>query len=977
MPVAVTPKSASDEPMSRRLRPWIPLVITCASVGAVGLLKVCLYWFAGFDSPILLFFSAIALSAWVGGLRQGLVATGLSVLFVGAYLHALPLLDVNLWIVRVLMLTVDGIVISLVCGRMHDASARARMFAEDARRNSQRFEKIFASNMMGIVFSDREGRIQEANEYYLNLVGASSDDLRAGRLSWRQLTTPETLPQSLEALQKVLRTGTVQPFEKEYIRPDGQRVICSVAATMVNEDQMVGFILDVTETKRTELARLSESQIFLDSVVENIPNMIFVKDAQTLRFVRFNKAGEELLGLDSDELLGRNDYDLFPREQADQFTQADREVLRGRATVDIPEEPISTPRGQRVLHTKKIPVFDQRGEPQYLLGISEDITERRHMEQQRIELMKSEMALAEAEKTMRRLGFLTEASAALNRSLDIHAMMNTFARVLTRELASTCVVDIIDESGASFDRLAVTRGSRSGFAASIDSHVVADFQKLPLDSRAVHGPVATLRHGRVQLFPHLDDPTLRLALTPCPEQGAALNRHGARSMLIVPILYGTRILGAITLLAPDGETRFGDLEVSITQDLAKRAAFAIENANLFSRANEASRTKSAFLANISHEIRTPLGAMIGFAELSLEEGGLSSGQAEFIQKIVKNGQQLLRIVNDVLDISKVESDHLQVDRIDFSLTRLLDETISLLATQAEIKGLSLKLRRQADVPEFVNTDPLRLRQILINIIGNSIKFTESGGITVDVSLLARTPENAAKLLFLIRDSGVGIDEKQARRLFEPFAQGDESMARKFGGTGLGLHLSRKLARLLGGDVELESSQPRQGSVFRVTVDVGLSAQIALTPASETTGLPPAKLSGSLLVVEDSIDNQILIQAFLGAEELRIEVANNGADALTKTADTTYDLILMDIQMPVMDGFEAIHHLRDRGYSGPVVALTAHGMKGDRERCLDHGFTDYLSKPISRQSLVECVQRNLGRVPAPKDQSSASGLESST
>lgn len=959
----------------------MPTLITILAVAAILVLKVVLLELLQFDSPILLFFSAIAFSAWYGGQRQGFLATGLSVGFIILYLMNYREIEVHLWAVRLLMLSLDGIVISLVCGKMHRASARAQSLGREAQLNSERFHKIFTSDMIGIVISDTEGNIEEANDYFLKLVGYTQADLQAKRLSWKMLTTPDTLDASLKALREVLESGTAQPFEKEYLRSDGRRVICSVAATRVNESQMVGFILDLTESKRVQTAQLSESQIFLDSVVENIPNMIFVKDANNLRFVRFNKAGEELLGLDSDNLLGRNDFDLFPPEQAEHFTKADREVLRGHATVDIPEEPISTPQGIRILHTKKIPVYDQDGEAQYLLGISEDITEKKKAEKQKIELLQSELALTEAEKTAQRLAFLTEASAALNRSLDIHAMLNTFARVMIREMASTCVIDILSEDGESFDRLAVTRGSRSGTNEAIDSHVVADFQRLPFDLPAEDrartngeiGPRPTLRHGRVQLHPELEEGAICQALTPCPEQGAALNRAGAKSLLVVPILYGTRILGAITLIAPDADRVFDELDISLSQDLAKRAAFAIENANLFSRANEASRAKSAFLANISHEIRTPLGAMIGFAELSLEEGSLNPAQSEHIQKIVKNGQQLLRIVNDVLDISKVESDHLQVDRVDFSLPRLLDEVISLLRNQAESKGLRLSLEKSANLPESVSTDPLRLRQILINMIGNAIKFTERGSVQVLASVSARSSGDAATLVFRILDTGLGIDDTQARRLFEPFVQADESMARKFGGTGLGLHLSRKLARLLGGDVELESSRPDAGSTFRVTIDVQLPLVSPPKDAPAPAAGAHAKLRGRLLVVEDSVDNQILIQAFLAGEDLQIDLAENGREGLEKALATAYDLILMDIQMPVMDGFEAIKQLRAHGHFGQVVALTAHGMKGDRERCLEQGFNDYLSKPISRQSLVECVKANLPQG-TPKDQSSSPGLE---
>jgi PAS domain S-box-containing protein len=952
--------------MTNALLKTAPYLVTTACVLAVSLFKFVLLHYANVDSPVLLYFSAIAFAAWYGGLRQGVLATLLSMAAVVGYIAKLTHVTISqdVWAIRLGMLAVDGIVVSLMSAKIHRESARASLASQEAVVNSRRFQKIFGSDMIGMFFSDAEGTIQEANDYFLSLLGYTREDLKAGKLSWKNLTSPETMQAGLDAQKIALSQGTVRPFEQEYVKANGERIACSVAATLINEDQVVAFVLDITASKRAQLAQLSQSQVFLDSVVENIPNMIFVKDAVDLRFVRFNRAGEKLLGLDSDHLLGRNDFDLFPTEQAEIFIRADRQALDGGKAVDIPEEPIQTPDGIRLLHTKKIPILDAEGRPQYLLGISEDITEKRKSERQKIELMASEMALSEAERTARRLRFLSEASAALNRSLDIHAMLGSFARVLIREMASTCVIDILDDSGSTFDRLAITRGRRSGESTIVDSHIVVDFLKCKIDPAMPVGPMPTLRTGQPQIYRHLDDASLQTALTPCAEQGAQLNRDGVTSMLIVPILYHTKILGSITLLAPEAKVEFDELDMSVAQDLAKRAAFAIENAALYSRASEASRTKSAFLANISHEIRTPLGAMIGFAELSLGEQNLSSGENEYIQKILKNGQQLLRIVNDVLDISKVESDRLQIDRVDFSLPRLLEDIVSLLQTQAENKGLQLTLHKATDLPVMISTDPLRLRQILINMIGNAIKFTEKGRVEVAVEV-ATNPvagDGPARLSFLIKDTGLGIDDEQAARLFEPFVQADESMTRKFGGTGLGLYLSRKLARLLGGDVKLQSSLLGQGSVFRVDIEVQMAEPALVTAAA----VPPPKaardlttqLQGRILVVEDSIDNQILIQAFLQNEALSIDVADNGLEGVSKANEKNYDLILMDIQMPIMDGFEAIQLLRSKGYRGHVVALTAHGMKGDRERCLEQGFDDYLCKPISRQSLVECVSKNL-------------------
>lgn len=951
-------KDANPTAVESFRRRFLPSSVTIAIVALTIAIKMALFHTMLFESPILLLFSAIAFAAWYGGFTQGMLALVLALVFVLYYALVLSTanLPVDVWLMRIALLVIDGFVISLVCAKLRSASQTAKNAAHEAAVNDNRFKSIFASDMIGIIFFEFDGRILDANDYALNMLGIGRAELKSGALTWQMFTPEDHIQVSLDALEALKLSGTAKPFEKDYLRRDGSRRSCSVSATVVGNNQIVSFVLDITDSKRVQIARLSESQIFLDSVIENIPNMIFVKEAKDLRFVRFNKAGEKLLGYSRDQLLGRNDHDLFPKEQAETFTKADRQVLRRGAVVDIAEEPIQTSQGDKLLHTKKIPIMDSSGTAQYLLGISEDITERRHTEDQRIELLQSELARTEAEKAASRLRFLTEASTALNRSLDIQVMLNAFAKVLVGEMAGTCMIDLLDDEGPGFERLAVSRET--------ESHPL-DFIKCDINAAATAGPSVTLLTGRVQMFSQLSDQQLQDALRPCPDCLKTFRTPGPRSILIVPILYHTKVLGSITLVAIDSQRVYDELDLSVTQDLAKRAALAIENALLYSRAAEASRTKSAFLANISHEIRTPLGAMIGFAELSLEEQNLSAGNQEYIQKILKNGQQLLRIVNDVLDISKVESDRLQIERVKFSLPRLLDDVLSLLQTQAENKGISLALSKDQNIPQMVVSDPLRLRQILINMIGNAIKFTETGAVHVTARFQTSGGENAqsGNLSFLIEDTGVGITHEQARRLFEPFVQADESMTRKFGGTGLGLYISRKLARLLGGTVELQTSEPGQGSVFHVSVVVQL-AGVARSEGEylETSRAIPQALKGRVLVVEDSIDNQTLIQAFLQNQKLEIDLASNGKEGLQKTKIAPYDLILMDIQMPVMDGFEAIQALRSEGYTGQVVALTAHGMKGDRERCLEQGFDDYLCKPISRHSLLECVGKHLTESP---------------
>lgn len=676
--------------------------------------------------------------------------------------------------------------------------------------------------------------------------------------------------------------------------------------------------------------------------------MIFVKEASDLRFVRFNKAGQNLLGLSQDQLVGKNDFDLFPKEQAAFFTEKDRAVIKNGVVVDIPEEPLLTPAGLRSLHTKKIPIFDKSGKALYLLGISEDITERKQADQQRLDLIQAQAARMEAEKSAQRLSFLSEASAALNESLDINDMLESFSRVVVHHIADACLVDFYDSKIQRFDRIAAS--SRHTVLRS----TTPDWRgRLKLNG-SDGGIVEVTASGKPVVHSHVPE-NLASLLGISSESLRRLLPEGSGSLLILPLSQHGETIGTLTLISRDSG-RYDEIDLSIALDLAKRASFAIDNALLYSRANEASRAKSAFLANISHELRTPLGAMLGFAELALEEGDLSDNQAQHLTTIARNGHQLLRIVDEVLDLSKVESDRLEIERLSFNLPKLLSDVTMLLSLKAEEKGLRLGLNIQGELPTYIKTDPLRLRQIILNMIGNAIKFTQKGG--VDVQVRYRPGRDAAHGLLdiLVVDTGIGIFPEQAQKLFHPFVQADGSMTRKFGGTGLGLFLSRKLARLLGGDVVLAHSNPDEGSAFRVTLEV------EETEKSTASVERPLDLSlratsahdNRVLVVDDAKENRMLVYAYLSRMGLQSELAENGKEGVSKALAGDYAVILMDLQMPEMDGFEALQMLRASGFNRPIIALTAHAMKGDRERCLQSGFDDYLSKPLSRQALSDCL-----------------------
>lgn len=370
-----------------------------------------------------------------------------------------------------------------------------------------------------------------------------------------------------------------------------------------------------------------------------------------------------------------------------------------------------------------------------------------------------------------------------------------------------------------------------------------------------------------------------------------------------------------------------------------------EARRLAKEASEASLSKSRFLANVSHEFRTPLGVISGFSDMLLESPKIEAEERKWTETISRNSRQLGVLIDDLLDLAKAENEKISVQWSTFSAVEVIEDVINSLNLQAAKKEIDLIFQTQLPKSYLVTSDQARFRQILINLINNAVKFTPKG--KVRVFLRSPSPE---KIEVSIEDSGIGIAPNQATGLFQPFAQADNPASRRFGGTGLGLALSKKLTGLLGGDLWLQKSEPDRGSVFTFTV--AHQKEVPLKPAPESQ--PPLKqidFSGrKILAAEDSPDNQSLLRHFLRPTGVELTFANNGIEAVALAMNKEFDLILMDIQMPEMDGFEAVLRLRDQNWKGPIIALSAHAHQAERERALKGGFNDYLVKPISRDKL---------------------------
>jgi PAS domain S-box-containing protein len=454
-----------------------------------------------------------------------------------------------------------------------------------------------------------------------------------------------------------------------------------------------------------------------------------------------------------------------------------------------------------------------------------------------------------------------------------------------------------------------------------------------------------------------------------------ISRHDMSAFAGFPLTRQSDVIGVVAMYSrqPILPHRVDTLEV-----LAQLTAAALRNVQqiddlLNSRraAENANLAKSEFLANMSHEIRTPMTAILGYADILAKTFESHSEANDAVNTIRHNGRHLLTIVNDILDMSKIEARQMTTERMTTSPAALLNEVISLMHERATAKNVPLVLQCEGPLPETIESDPTRLRQILLNLLGNAIKFTSSGNVTILVSLT--NTEASPALRIQVRDTGIGMTPDQCVKLlqFEAFSQADTSTTREFGGTGLGLRISDALAKLLGGKIEVQSTLG-VGSTIGVTVDIGDISTVPMLdsyplekvgnlPASSTDGTDQdnAPLRGMwILLVEDGLDNQRLLSFLLRKAGADVEIAENGEVAVARleSSEREFDVILMDMQMPILDGYAATRLLRDRGYELPIIALTAHAMSEDRAKCLDAGCDDFLTKPIDRDLLIDTCRK---------------------
>lgn len=460
-----------------------------------------------------------------------------------------------------------------------------------------------------------------------------------------------------------------------------------------------------------------------------------------------------------------------------------------------------------------------------------------------------------------------------------------------------------------------------------------------------------------------------------PSLSRLLGPYSRAEDWIVSVIPTRQRTDQLLMVAGNLREPFSRLQKELLDNVISHVGLGVDKINLIESAQISSRSKSAFLANMSHEIRTPLNALMGFSEMLAGKQLSDVRRLSIANSIRKNSEYLTRLIDDVLDLSKIEAGKLKIHHRRIRLANLLSEVKSVIDLKASEKNLRFEIRAGGLLPTDVFVDDVRLKQILLNVCGNAVKFTNQGSVRVAVSCRKRG-ENFGDLIFYVEDTGLGISEEAQKNLFKPFSQGDETTTRKFGGSGLGLALSSRLANELGGSLRLIRSLKEVGSVFEIVVPTGDLRGVEWTeslvipqPHNYPQVVPDAvasRLDGiRILLVEDSLDNQEIFTFFLKNAGAQVEVVENGRDAVERASTESFDLILMDIQIPGIDGKEATRRLRAKGCMTTIVALTAHAMREEKDSCIQAGCDGQITKPIGEREFIEAVAGYLSRPNVPR------------
>jgi PAS domain S-box-containing protein len=809
-----------------------------------------------------------------------------------------------------------------------------RKQAEEALRESEGKYRLLVENLNDVIYTiDAQGVLTYISSAVEQLCGYSPDEV-IGQFFGRFIY-PEDLPALLASFQRSME-GRIEPFEFRIVDKAGAvRYVRSSSRLLLKDNEKLGLsgvITDITERRRAE-ASLRDSREYLNQIINTIGDPIFVKDSEH-RLVLVNDAECILAGRPREELLGKTDYDFFPREQVDVFWKQDDLVLES-GQENANEETITDAEGNvRTIITKKTLHMDKDG-GKFIVGVIRDITKRKHAEE---ELHKKDVLLNAVALATNILLTETDLKSAIKQTLELLGSASEVDRIRVFQNRQS-------DDGRHLATL-YQEWRREGDRSCRDDHDLQDTAFYPaVDCWYEALSAGHLIKGPVSYFPE--------------SERRMLQSQNIISILAIPILIEGQFWGAVSFEDCHCERIWTGSNVHILHSSAASIGSAIARKhveNELRKAKDAAEAgalaKSQFMANMSHELRTPMNAVIGMTSLLLEEE-ITADQRDCIETIRSSGEDLMFLINSLLDFTKMNEQKVELESQAFELRRCIEDAMDLLAGEASRKDLKLSCRIDGKTPEMIIGDPTRLRQILGNLLNNAVKFTEKGSVTVTVHSLQIDEHH--RIHFEIQDTGIGIAEDQMHNIFEPFCQADASITRKYGGTGLGLAISKRLVELMQGEIWAES-ETGKGSTFHFTIlakstDQKALRKVKLQPEKDLVFPPGRPLR--ILLAEDNEVNQTVIQKMLKRLGFRADLAANGIEAVQALQRQPYDVVLMDVKMPELDGWEATRQIRrflPDAEQPEIIAITAYALEGDRERCLAAGMDDYISKPVQMKEL---------------------------